>query len=803
MAFPNNEQRAVIEAVGESLLVLAPMGTGKTRTAAAAIDRAMETGIEPEQILGLTFTNRAADAMRTAVAEALPEQSHRIHLYNLHALCARLLREESQLAGLPPDFGILDEDESLALMWEMASPVERREFKNKPQEAMNEYERVVFRFLTAGGDRELLPCFRRYRDAMRRDGNVDFTGLIGRTHYLLHYHDEARLRWQARYRWLLVDEVQDINLAEYRIISVLGAKAKCLKFFGDTHQTIYEWRFAQPKQVIETFVKEFQPRSLALRINYRCSPTLIAATNAVRQAYVPSDEPLPEAGVEEDGEEDAVAIRGFSDPTSEINALADKLISWKAEGISPSGMAVLARQRRTLIEASAVLRERGVAHLVAEDFDFFRRKEIKDVMAALEHCVSPFRRHPILRLLKLFGATEHSLSVFQNEAQGTGLHWGYVMRGEPGDPLKKLLDAWREGRVVALDTETTGLDPAVAEVVQLAWIGQNDGEKFDAFLRPAKSVGTSVKTHGFTDEFLAREGGDPRETLARGLKWGEGRLLSGHNLAFDLRLLRDQTARLGLQVAFPEYFDTMPLVAAVLDPQNLPGLRLEMAARALGLEVDGTHHALVDARLCRLILEKLMPGLVNAQKRRLRVLAEMPSDLALAVRKVSTLLRRVQELESGSLSIPVLIQEGWKLLREIPGPHDYRQNKAREANVNELGRVAEYLVRRRGGALSLPLFIEQVALSRQDMMMEVSPDAIRLLTGHAAKGLEFDAVALPNLIKPWGDYTPEEARVFYVMITRARRKLWMTWPAARRLTSGAEVPAERLKYLETLEKWMR
>ena len=186
MAFPNPEQFAVIEAVDQSLLVLAPMGTGKTRTAAASIRRALESGIEPERVLGLTFTNRAAEAMRSAVAEALPQMGHRVHPFNLHGLCARLLREEASLCNLPPDFGILDEDESADLLWQFVPrPDREKRYKNNRMKALNAYEKCVFNFLVRNPSDPIPTAFQMYRDALYRDGAVDLTGLIARTYKIL------------------------------------------------------------------------------------------------------------------------------------------------------------------------------------------------------------------------------------------------------------------------------------------------------------------------------------------------------------------------------------------------------------------------------------------------------------------------------------------------------------------------------------------------------------------------------------------------------------------------------------------
>lgn len=798
--FPNDEQRAVIEAVRESLLVLSPMGTGKTRTAAAAIARAMEAGVEPERVLGLTFTNRAAEAMRRAVAEALGGDSHRVALFNLHGLCARLLREESALAGLPPDFGILDEDESADLLWQYVPRQHRADrYDDDRRKALGAYERFVFRFLTGEEKGPVPEEFGMYRDAMYRDGTVDFTGLIARAWRVLRADAPARERWQARFAWVLVDEAQDVNLAEYRVISLLGAGSRCVKMFGDTHQTIFEWRFAQPRQVLEAFEAEFKPRHLALRTNYRCAPVLVEASNALRRAHVPSREPFPAPGLP--GLEGEVEMGAFDDSEEETRALVEKVGAWRKAGVPLRETAVLARTNRTLGEVSAALRAAGIPHLVFDEFDFFRRQEVKDVTAILEHLVAPFRRTPVLRLLKAFGAPEGALARLEQELAGTGLHVSELARGAPGDPLHPLLEAWAAGRVVCVDTETTGLDPAEAEVIQLARVDAKGAAS--AFLRPAGKVGESVRTHGFTDEFLRERGRDPREVFSEMLRFAAGTVLLGHNVAFDARMLARHAGRVGLEPSLPAFYDTMPLAAACLDAKSLKGLRLEAVAGALGVELPHAHDAGADARATLDVLGRLMPRLVEKQPERLRILGRLPAEVALAARKAAALLKAAREAEAEAGGVRELILAAWALLKETPGARDYRLNPAREPNVRDLAAIAGFLAERRGGRLSLPAFLEQVALSRRDMLLETDPDRVRLLTAHAAKGLEFDAVAIPRLVKPYPDYTDEEARVFYVMLTRARKRLWLSWP--RRITSpwGREFAVERLKYLVALEPFAR
>jgi superfamily I DNA/RNA helicase len=316
-------------------------------------------------------------------------------------------------------------------------------------------------------------------------------------------------------------------------------------------------------------------------------------------------------------------------------------------------------------------------------------------------------------------------------------------------------------------------------------------------------VGDSFHTHGFSDELLAARGGDAREILSRELAFDKGQILLGHNLAFDLRLLRNHAARLGLEVAFPPWFDTMPLASVMLPVEKLKGLRLESVAQAVGVELPRAHDAEADARASLQILEQWIPELEARREARLEFLQHMDREVALAIQKTSTLFRAAAEAEAACDAVARLIEQVWERLRSTPGEHDYRANPVRAKNIADLVAVARFLDARHGAPVSLPMFLEQVSLSRRDMLLETGPDRIRLLSAHAAKGLEFDAVALPRLQKPWPDYSDEEARVFYVMLTRARRHLWLGSVKSVKTHYGNLVPSERLKYLGALQDWVR
>ncbi|MFM2248772.1 MAG: hypothetical protein RL071_4847, partial [Pseudomonadota bacterium] len=258
---PTAEQAAVIAAQDGAILVLAAVGSGKTTTISRRVARALDERIQPERMLALTFTNRAAQQLRDSLAAVVGAAlARRVGLGTFHALCNRVLRAAPAAAGLPPDLRVLDEDDALELMVERCGlPMsEAKQQASALHTAASAAPMGSCRAATwhEGGllDAAWLPT---YLDALRELGAVDFAGLVYLTRALLTEHDESVHRWSTAVDLVQVDEVQDTHLSEYEVLRVMASRARSLCLVGDLDQTIYSWRGSDPAVLLHQVEADF------------------------------------------------------------------------------------------------------------------------------------------------------------------------------------------------------------------------------------------------------------------------------------------------------------------------------------------------------------------------------------------------------------------------------------------------------------------------------------------------------------------------------------------------------------------
>ncbi len=274
LAALNPEQQAAVRTLDHHLLIVAGPGTGKTRTLTARLAYIVRTGRgQPENLLAITFTNRAAAEMRQRLAAWLgPEAASRATVATFHAFAARLLREHAPRLGLPPDFVIATDADALELLRRIAPDLSARQ-----RQAL--YERM--QALKRGGETPpadaLPPHWHAYHAALRAAGAVDYGDLLALAVRLLAEHPEVRAQVHGRYRWLAVDEYQDINAVQYRLLRLLVGPQANLCAIGDPDQAIYGFRGASPRY-FQAFPQDFQPaRVVRLRRNYRSAAAILRA----------------------------------------------------------------------------------------------------------------------------------------------------------------------------------------------------------------------------------------------------------------------------------------------------------------------------------------------------------------------------------------------------------------------------------------------------------------------------------------------------------------------------------------------
>jgi DNA helicase-2/ATP-dependent DNA helicase PcrA len=395
VSYPNQEQAAVLGQLHGTLLVLAPAGTGKTRLMADRLAAVITAGMAPELTLGVTFTNRAAEHMCAAVQVSCGAAAKQCRIQTFHGLCAWILRTEARDLGLPADFVIYDEQDSIDLF--------RQCIKGSNLSADSAYQQLsamksdcaekdltlaqIPETLISPVTEPLRTTFRTYHAQLAERNALDFADLLFRTRAMFALLPEKRAKWSTRFQWIQMDEVQDTHVSEYQVIRLLATHATGLAFFGDLDQSIYQWRGSDPDRVIERLKADFHPvTELFLRDNYRATKSLLrvadrhAATLHHRRTHTHPAPSLPDGSPPE--------ISHHYDPASEGEFIAHRIQELQRSG-DPGKIGILTRTHRRATAVSDALSANGIPHVTVEQFDFFRRQEIKDLLARLRLLFNP------------------------------------------------------------------------------------------------------------------------------------------------------------------------------------------------------------------------------------------------------------------------------------------------------------------------------------------------------------------------------------------------------------------------------
>jgi len=389
----NDSQRQAASHVDGPLLVLAGPGSGKTRVVTRRIAHLIAQGIPARQIVALTFTNKAADEMRRRVTDLVGPQP--IEMGTFHRFAARLLRRHASLVGLTSDYSILDPDDAGAVLKRAArklglslthTPIDRlagtiSRAKNdllSPETFSPRWGRPA--------DEVALRLWPVYQEFLLAANSVDFDDLLVHTARLLTDNPELRAILDARHRYVLVDEYQDTNAAQYCIVRGLSIDHPNLAVTGDPDQAIYGWRGASIRNILE-FERDYpSARVVKLEHNYRSTANILGTADRL---IAHNSRRKPKRLVT-----DAAAgarVRLVLDATSrdEADRIADEIAAGVAAGRSPREYCVLFRTNALSRSLEVALRGRGVPYQLVRGLEFFKRREIRDVVAWLRLLRNP------------------------------------------------------------------------------------------------------------------------------------------------------------------------------------------------------------------------------------------------------------------------------------------------------------------------------------------------------------------------------------------------------------------------------
>src|SRR6266542_1507926 len=472
----NDPQReAVLHGAGP-LLVLAGAGSGKTRVIVHRIARLVaEEGIVPWRILAVTFTNKAAGEMRERLAALLGPSAVELWVQTFHAFGARCLRREAARAGLSSSFPIYDDDDQLRLvkgiLAELGADDGETLTARQALSRIDQWKGLALRPAeTRPGEYDVegqlaREVYRRYEAALARAGAADFGDLLLRPVRLLEEDEALRARWSGRFEHLLVDEFQDTNPVQYRLLRVLAGSRGNVCVVGDDDQAIYRWRGANVENILG-FDADFPgTRVVKLERNYRSTRNVLDAAHAVISRAARRREKRLWT---EEGPGEPLALVVGQDEHDEAERIARVVAHERARGTPGDEVAVLYRTNAQSRPIEAALRAARIPYVIVRGTSFYERAEVKDAAAYLRLALEPRSDLDLDRVVNKppRGIGEKTVDRLHAHARARGLSL-YDALGEVDaiDGLKpaarRALGALRE-TLAALARDVPALDAGIA-----------------------------------------------------------------------------------------------------------------------------------------------------------------------------------------------------------------------------------------------------------------------------------------------------------------------------------------------------
>lgn len=388
----NKPQKEAVFHTEGPLLILAGAGSGKTRVLTHRIAYLIEEkGVNPWNILAITFTNKAAEEMRQRVDSLVGIGAESIWVSTFHSMCVRILRRYIDRLGYDNRFTIYDTDDQKTLMKEVCrkTDIDTKRFKERMllsviSSAKNEMILPEEFELNAGGDfvqLKIAKVYKEYEAQMRANNALDFDDLLVKTVQLLETQPDVRENYQERFRYIMVDEYQDTNTVQFRLVSLLAGKYRNLCVVGDDDQSIYKFRGANIRNILD-FEKEFSDaKVIKLEQNYRSVGNVLEVANSV----IRNNKGRKEKTLWTDNEKgEKIRLRQFDTAYDEAQFIAEDIKDKTAQGANYSDHAVLYRtnaQSRLLEEKFVAM---NIPYKIVGGINFYSRREIKDVLSYLK-----------------------------------------------------------------------------------------------------------------------------------------------------------------------------------------------------------------------------------------------------------------------------------------------------------------------------------------------------------------------------------------------------------------------------------
>ncbi|QGU94595.1 AAA family ATPase [Clostridium bovifaecis] len=832
----NEEQGLVINELKENIILLASAGTGKTETLSKRIANIIHSKeANPSEILCITFTNKACKEMKERIENIVGVSAKEITIKTFHSFCFDTIKMEAKKrTDIFTDFTIFDEDDCK----EIIKYCNYLDFQVRPlqqfidtaklirvqnniysDDVREDYYKAVEYIFKNNKNKIDQICSERgslnlklrnfleekghvlinsYNALLHNNHGLDFTDLIIKAKELFN-NKEVVEALTKKYKYINIDEVQDTSTLEYSIIERIFKNNNVL-ICGDIFQTIYQWRGSEPQKIFESFKSKYNPKEIVFSKNYRATRNLTdASLEYLNNAFPKEMCNLYKDGIVSENKEsgEKIKLKIAESLREEAQFIFNEVKTLRDQNASLGKICVLTRDNNYNIKLSeqlqSILRYEAVnfEFILVDQFKFFRRQEIKDVIAFLKLIGNRYDSISLKRILKRLptGIGDKTIEDIESDKyKKLGIVLSdFIDSNVPiyGEKYSLLINEFHKDNIIVFDVESTGVDVTEDEIIQIAAIKINSKgeviERFEKFLRNKKSVKNSEHIHGFSDEFLMKNGENKESVLRKFIKFSENTIIVGHNVQYDINILTSELQRLNLgKPKFKAFFDTLDIYRRFYT--NLVNHKLETLSKVFKTANKPSHDAMDDILATKdLLVRALKIDIIPTSMERIAYMSKYLKSFSFITEKLNKLFKEAEEARPHDIVGKIVNDFSLKTL--------YTGEEGKE----KIERLKDFYVllrelddRSKSNRDSLLDVIKITSLSNGELetliIKRTKKPRIPIITVHQAKGLEFETVFIsgvqqntfPSYMAIKSDNLDEEKRTFYVAITRAKKRLYIT-----------------------------
>lgn len=840
----NKKQQQVINELNQNILLSAGAGTGKTNVLSyRAANILNKNRANADEILCLTFTNKACRELKNRITSQLDfETANKITIRTIHGFAYQVITTTAKKAQtIFKEFVIFDDEDQKTLIrqtianFPKARALDIQYIVNcieqlKQERALKhiytedieaDYTTIYHQHLkfnktfnqqqndnlTKFFQFDGLNIIINYELALQQMHGLDYKDLIANA-YRLFQDENICLSWRKRYKYIMIDEMQDTSSFEYTMLENLFP-ANNIMLCGDEFQTIYEWRGSNPQKILTAFTEKYNPLIINFNENYRSTRLLLEmAYNTLINLF--RKETISHSYAKNLLSKSSEL--GHKIELKQANSLANEA-QWIFQNIVnllplvkiPTQIAILVRQNNYLQNLTLHLnylaniynqknQETPINFIQIDNIRFFKRQEIKDVLSIMKYLINPndylSLQRILINLIPNIGIRTIK-QISSAEYLQNGLRLSDFINANfqnPNyEPFSDLISAYLSKDIIVFDIEGTGTDIFADNIIQLSAIKIRKGKKiaeFNRYLKSDKPVGDSEKVHHISDEYLQTHGENPKLVLQEFCQFIQDAIITGHNIrGYDMDILNQNLLKHNLKpVDFSNInFDTLDLVRRFYP--NLPNHKLEFLSNHFQFETKSNHNSLDDVFATWELLHKLLEDkIIPTAKKRSELINKQKNKFI----HVTQIFQKLHNILNDNLLLENLIAQ---IVEEFNLVNIYKANATQDGavrleNIRNLFRLAKAELNSHRGTNGIKELLQYASLSNTDLdALTSSHPKIPIITIHQAKGLEFDYEFLAGMnddIFPSyfstrnGSITEEEKRLFYVAITRAKKALFLS-----------------------------